>query len=184
MACVAGLAAPDEVQAQDTCLQMHLPVDRVIAPPETYVEFCLQYDGACELTGPEVLEWTSDTHAKIAQINAKVNAEITVVPDWQFHGLEDVWDYPFNCQGDCEDIALEKRRQLTEAGLPSAAFTLALALKNAPPVPHALLLVETTHGTWVLDNLQEDLLCWTTAPYTITYRERTDGQWERYAVPR
>lgn len=46
--------------------------------------------------------------------------------------------------------------------------------------PHALLLVETTGGTYVLDNLVDEILLWNEAPYNFEARERVDGQWDRF----
>ena len=48
--------------------------------------------------------------------------------------------------------------------------------------PHAVLLVETDTGTWVLDNLNDEITCWSAVPYRYERRERPDGLWIRYQV--
>lgn len=175
--------APISVLAAPECEAMELPVVSVDGPPEQYLEFCLQYDGACELEGAPVLEWSQTTSTIVEAINIQVNQETERVSDWEFNGLDDVWDYPFNCRGDCEDIALEKRRRLVEAGVPSAALTMAIALHRTLSFPHAVLLIETSGGTLVLDDLDNAIRCWSATPYTITHRERPDGRWSRFQLP-
>jgi len=64
--------------------------------------------------------------------------------------------------------------------VPGAALTLAIAFNEVRFFPHAVLLAETTAGTWVLDNLNDDVLCWDSVPYLFTRRERPDGLWLRF----
>ncbi len=180
---VGLLVAPAGSQAAPECISMQLPVEGIDAAPEKYREFCATYDGACDLEGASSLAWSTQTHLKIGRINTQVNQENTTVSDWDVNGLDDVWDYPSNCQGDCEDFALEKRRLLVENGLPSASLTMAIAFHETQFFPHAVLLVETSAGTWVLDSFDDEMLCWNAVPYIFTHRERPDGQWARFILP-
>lgn len=159
---------------------MELPVASVNRAPTQYAEFCERYPEACALTGPSTVEWTEDLHRQLAEVNAGVNEEIEFVSDMDNLGLEERWDFPSECRGDCEDFVLEKRERLVGLGLPRASLTIAFAFHKSRFFPHAVLLAETTAGTFVLDNLYDDVLCWDTLPYRFTRRERPDGRWLRF----
>jgi predicted transglutaminase-like cysteine proteinase len=118
----------------------------------------------------------------LQRINRAVNAEIALVPDMPGERGEECWEFPARGEGDCEDFALEKRRRLVAEGVPSAALTMAIVHHEVQFFPHAILLAETTRGTWVLDNLHDELVCWDAVPYRYERRERPDGMWERYVV--
>jgi predicted transglutaminase-like cysteine proteinase len=60
---------------------------------------------------------------------------------------------------------------------------MAIAFHEMQFFPHAVLLVETSKGTWVLDNLYETVLCWDAVTYIFTHREQPDGQWARFLLP-
>lgn len=162
---------------------MELPVTGVGDPPDQYLEFCLGNSGACDLRGDQIVAWSSQGHTILEHVNRQVNEEVEFISDWDFNGLEDVWSYPYNCQGDCEDFALEKRRRLIVQGVPSASLTIAIVFHEVEYFPHAVLLAENSKGTWVLDNLYDQVLCWDAVPYIYVRRERPDGQWSRFALP-
>lgn len=162
---------------------MEWPIAYVDGPPERYVEFCSNNEGACDLTGAEVVDWSVVIRSELEQVNNSVNDELLFVPDWETEGRDDVWSYPRDCQGDCEDFALEKRRRLAAIGIPSASLTMAIVYHEVLFFPHAILLVEANSGTWVLDNFYDEILCWDAVPYIYTHRERPDGQWVRFKLP-
>lgn len=182
-AAFAGLAAFTlPAGAAPRCNALDLPVLRVEPPPSQYTAFCGLEPEACALAGPAVLEWSEALHADLARLNASVNGAITFMSDPDNLGVEELWSFPADCRGDCEDYALEKRRRLTEMGLPSAALTMAVVFHEVEFFPHAVLLAETTRGTWVLDSFHDELLCWDALPYRYARRERPDGQWTRFAL--
>jgi len=183
LACACCLAGPAATTEIPYCMQMALPVARVENPPSQYTDFCARQAGACILGGDPVLVWTIELHREIEALNAAVNAEVEFIADPDNSGREEWWSYPEDGTGDCEDFALEKRRRLVAAGLPGAALTCAIAFHEVQLFPHAVLLVETTRGTWVLDNLHDELLCWDAVPYFYTRREMPDGRWMRFVQP-
>lgn len=181
--CAVAAPAPAIATGIPRCVPMELPVARIEDPPSQYVAFCDRQAGACALDGDPVLDWTIELHRQLEAVNAAVNAEIEFIPDWENIGREEFWSYPADGAGDCEDFALEKRRRLVAAGLPGAALTCAIAFHEVQFFPHAVLLAETTSGTWVLDNLYDDLRCWDAVPYFYTRRELPDGRWTRFSQP-
>jgi predicted transglutaminase-like cysteine proteinase len=172
---VAASAAGRDVR----CELLRLEISRIEAPPSQYVDFCNREPGACALTGAAVIEFDKAIDV-LERVNRAVNAEISLVPDEPGERGEECWEFPVKGAGDCEDFALEKRRQLVAEGMPSAALTMAIVHHETQFFAHAILLAETTGGTWVLDNLRDELVCWNVPPYRYERRERPDGQWERY----
>lgn len=149
-----------------------------------YRQFCEANPGHCILIGESVFEWTQETAAAIEAVNREVNAGIRLEPDWEWLGMEDLWCYPADGVGDCEDFALEKRRRLVALGFPGAALTVAIVHHRERFFAHTVLLAETTAGTLVLDNLDDALQCWDAVPYRYERREGLDGRWIRYQWPR
>ncbi len=169
--------------AGSDCTRLDLPVLRDEPPPSQYVEFCAANPEHCLLTGTAMVDWTGPIQAQVGNVNREVNAEIRFEPDEEWLGIEDLWCLPVAGVGDCEDFALEKRRRLVAAGLSSAALTLAIVHHTEQWFAHTVLLVETTAGTWVLDNLDDSPRCWDMVPYRYERRERPDGRWIRFERP-
>lgn len=163
-----------------TCSTLSIPIMRKEAPPTQYAKFCEKHPAECALTGNAVLHSDPHLNTLLFAVNKAVNGEVEFVPDPD-RGLEEDWDFPQSCEGDCEDFALEKRHRLVEAGLSSASLTIAIVHHEIQFFPHAVLLVETDTGTWVLDNLYDEVMCWDAVPYRYERREQADGQWSRFA---
>ena len=177
------MAAPSSVLGLPHCVRMDLPVARIEAPPGAYRDFCRREAQACALRGSPVIDWTDEVHRRLQAVNSAVNREVRLASDWGNSGQEENWSFPDKGMGDCEDFTLEKRRRLVDGGLPGAALTCAIVFHEVQFFPHAVLLAETTTGTWVLDNLRDEVLCWDAVPYVYRLRERPDGQWTRFALP-
>lgn len=174
-------ASPSSGEAIARCVPLEQPVATVEGRPTQYEDFCRRQPAACDLDGASVIDWTIELHQRLGEVNAGVNAEIAFVSDMDNLGLEENWDFPRGCRGDCEDFVLEKRERLVALGFPRASLTVAFAFHEVQFFPHAVLLVETTTGTWVLDNLHDEVLCWDALPYRYIQRERPDGMWIRFS---
>lgn len=110
------------------------------------------------------------------KINQQVNRDVRKANDSDLYGQEEYWALPRlvdgKLYGDCEDFALEKRRQLLAAGVPESALSLAVAV-TARGEGHAVLMVSLKSGDWVLDNLTP----WATPWGDLNY------QWVERQVP-
>jgi predicted transglutaminase-like cysteine proteinase len=109
----------------------------------------------------------------LQDVNQQVNAQIRQRSDIDNYGVEDYWDMPLETgkdSGDCEDFALEKRKELIDKGLPMDALSIAL-VETEHGDPHAVLLVETDKGDYVLDNLSPLVLPWKDVHYTWLERQ-------------
>ncbi len=117
----------------------------------------------------------------LERVNASANGEIDCsISDQELYGLEEYWAIPSDGAGDCEDIALYKREALVKAGLPRGAMTLAIVHHRKDLFSHAVLLIETGQGTFLLDSYSDEVKLWHEAPYNFESRERPDGRWDRY----
>jgi predicted transglutaminase-like cysteine proteinase len=100
---------------------------------------------------------TGERMSQLQQINSHVNSTIREVSDLEQYGREDVWALPTKGKGDCEDFALLKRKMLIERGWPSSALSITVG-STAQGEAHAVLLVSTAQGQYVLDNLTSSIL--------------------------
>src|SRR5690606_7936840 len=94
---------------------------------------------------------TSETMTILKRVNARVNAAIQPRND----GGADVWNASAT-SGDCEDYVLAKRRALIKAGIPASSLRIAY-VKTRKGVGHAILVVRTSKGDFVLDNLNKSV---------------------------
>lgn len=163
-----------------SCPPFVLPIAAIIKAPAQYRDFCARYPAECDLSGPPLVVLDGRIWQIVVEVNRAVNAEITFVPDPEEFGFEDYWTLPTEGWGDCEDFALEKRRRLAEAGLPSAAMRLAIVQHRLLLFSHAVLTVETDRGGIVLDDRHDEILCWNDAPFNYEIRENVDGTWSRF----
>jgi predicted transglutaminase-like cysteine proteinase len=104
--------------------------------------------------------------AKIALINAVINALIDYEPDRSQWGVADQWTAPFvnkkgafeTGHGDCEDYALAKYVALRQAGVRSEDVRMVLVHDHAVRVDHAILAVRHDQRWLILDNRWDRLV--------------------------
>ena len=135
--------------------------------PFQHVRFCLRYPVDCRsnLTENERIELTREHSELLDRVNRDVNAAIEPVQKSYGKNLKDGWTIaPFT--GDCNDYAVTKRHELLRSGLPARALRLAV-VKTRSGEGHLVLLVATTKGDLMLDNLTDAIVPW----------ESTDYQW-------
>lgn len=123
------------------------PVQAASNAPLGYQLMCLKTPAECRGGGAAVVQATPSIMDAIKRVNSRVNATIRPVND----GAADVWSVNVSA-GDCEDFALTKRRHLIQAGLPASSLRIAY-VKTRSGEGHAILVVKTTSGDFVLDNL-------------------------------
>lgn len=118
---------------------------------------------------PERVEITAEHLPQIVQVNRRINSAMDWHSDLEIYGVEEHWSLPLTqatgTAGDCEDFALEKRHALLDLGLPPAALALAIVYSEATG-RHAVLIVRTTDGDYVLDNTTPWIMPWSATEYT------------------
>jgi len=141
-------------------------------PPLGYQLMCLQTPAECRGGGASKVTATNETLTTLKRINARVNSAITPRND----SGSDIWSANAR-SGDCEDYVLAKRRALIKAGLPPSALRIAY-VKTRGGVGHAILVVKTSHGDFVLDNLDRAVRPLSRAGYRIISMSGADPkQW-------
>jgi predicted transglutaminase-like cysteine proteinase len=121
--------------------------------PMGYVRFCLRYVEDCKIHGNDfrrrTIALTGERWAELNRVNLQVNRDIIAQPDlgmatqdWSVHPK----------MGACYDYAVTKRHDLLARGWPSSALLLSEVV-TASGEHHLVLVVRTTQGNVVLDNL-------------------------------
>lgn len=176
-ACIAGLGVS---YAAAATAQPFMYVGSTSTQPVGHYEFCQRQAGECQPTADAnaPTELTRALWDEIVAINNVVNLSIEPRTDKEIWGVEEVWSYPVNGVGDCEDYVLEKQRRLRAAGVPASNLLIAV-VRQANGDGHAVLVVHTTLGDFVLDNLEMRVLPWTETGYTYLKRQSRQhaGTW-------
>ena len=166
-AVLAACANPDWDRSQNR-LAAHMTVGPWIHPPMGAVLFCEKHESECPEQPSQPHEVTmspgrwNDLRAVQDAVNRRIDSASTAEIDWH---------YPHGRIGNCVQYALEKRRELITRGWPSGALLLATVVtpnRNR----HLLLVIATTEGDWVLDNLVSGITRWNDLPYKWIARQQ------------
>lgn len=141
------------------------------SPPPAFLSFCAKHPAECRRSGATMRQvvLTPERQRDLQEVNSRVNSAISEISDQAHHGREDVWSIPTDGQGDCEDFALLKRKQLIERGWPSSALLIAVVATPAGE-GHAVLMAATSEGDLVLDNKTSRIWPWTQTGYLFFTR--------------
>lgn len=133
--------------------------------PFQHVRFCLHYPAECKSEARELDR--VDINAAISDVLKRVNHDVNaaIIPRVKNHGsdLRDGWTIAPE-SGDCNDYAVTKRHDLIESGLPAKALRLSV-VKTASGTGHLVLVVATTTGDIVMDNLTDAIRPWNSTSY-------------------
>lgn len=126
-------------------------------PPFAYIKFCVQNPAACKGSSGRLatkggnVVLTAKLKSQLASVNSSVNRKIRPVND----SGGDSWKVNV-ARGDCEDYVLTKRAQLIAKGWPSQSLAIAV-VRTRRGEGHAVLVVNTSQGKMVLDNLVQNV---------------------------
>lgn len=153
----------------------HLFRDDEAPPLPGWVEFCSRTPEECtvDLRQPETLPMTEELADLLSSVNLSVNRRLIPVTDRNHWGVVDLWSYPTDGMGDCEDYQLLKRKLLIEAGLPRRALRMTVVIDENGE-GHAVLTVRTDRGDLILDNKTDDVLEWFRTNYRYIKRESAE----------
>lgn len=168
---LAIATAPAVADTVDFSNPAFAPVGAATSIPIGAAEFCKTNRGEC---GPaaravDMAILTDASWQQLIAVNDHINTIITPVTDKALYNVTEFWTYPVN-QGDCEDFALEKRRQLIAMGW-DASTLLMTVVRQANGEGHAVLMVRTDRGDLVLDNQDGRVLLWKDTPYQFVKRQ-------------
>ncbi|MBN9334451.1 transglutaminase-like cysteine peptidase [Devosia sp.] len=168
-----GFAMPVSAQSIDFTNAAFVPVSsRGTSIPIGAYDFCSRLPGECKpfakVKQAEIL--TQEKWTELLWVNASVNARIIPMSDMDLYGVEEFWTYPNDGYGDCDDIALEKRRELIQLGWAPSTLLMTV-VRQANGEGHAVLMVRTDRGDLILDNLEGEIRVWNQTPYRFLKRQ-------------
>jgi predicted transglutaminase-like cysteine proteinase len=103
------------------------------------------------------ITFTPELLNSLNAVNSEGNTLITWRDDSVTWGDRDLWDFPCMSNGklydDCDGFALWKMRRLMDLGVDAAPLLFTLTYTETGGY-HAVLIVVTTNGSYVLDNRQ------------------------------
>lgn len=122
--------------------------------PVGHYEYCKSHRSDCRAHGGSARA-PSGKMSLLRGVNLKVNRSIREVSDSEQYGKREVWKIPAN-SGDCEDYVLAKRAALMRRGYKPGDLLIAVGRRSG--IPHAVLVVRTKDGDFVLDNMTDEVL--------------------------
>lgn len=143
-----------------------LAVGAKTQPINGWTVFCQRYFPECETKPlePRTMALDADAWSLLQSVNAEINDTVESVTDADHWGIAEQWDYPLDGRGDCEDYVLAKRKRLMELGAPRQALLITVVLDTSG-AGHAILIVRTDRGDFVLDNLTSTIKPWSQTGY-------------------
>ncbi len=168
----ATLLAPPAVAASSPTIEAaFISLGGLAEAPAGHVDFCRRVPDQCEAESGGAVQ---PDLAMLRSLNREVNRSIRQVTDQKQLGISERWDLPSgrNPAGDCEDLALEKRRRLLAMGVPADRLLLAMVYLRGVGM-HTVLVVRTAGGDMVLDNRSNSIRTW----------QRTGYSWLRVQSP-
>jgi predicted transglutaminase-like cysteine proteinase len=160
-----GGAEARNLSPQDSSVQTPILNASPTLAPFQHVRFCLRYPSDCKSDPAENerVDLNAETSELLKRVNHNVNTSILPTAKSYGPNLGDGWTIGPD-MGDCNDYAVTKRHEFLENGLPSKALRLSV-VKTASGVGHLVLVVSTTRGDMVLDNLTEVIRPWQNTDY-------------------
>jgi len=177
----AALGAGGEAAAAQTLAALPDPALEARSAGEArpvlaWTKLCERLPDECEVdtTEPATIALTAKTWQAIVSVNRRVNTTLKPLTDQDHWGVPDIWDFASDGAGDCEDYQLIKRKLLASAGLPRRAMRMTVVIDEKRE-GHAVLMVRTDRGDFILDNKTNAVLPWHDTGYIYVKREGQGG---------
>jgi predicted transglutaminase-like cysteine proteinase len=170
LCCAIMLALTAPAAAVERAL--YASVGEVTRTPVGWTQFCQDNPNDCRAntTQPRDIIMSQTAWRDLTRINRYVNQTIKPLTDMDHWGVLEKWSYPTDGYGDCEEYALQKRKLLIEAGWPREALLITV-VRDQNDEGHAVLMVKSDKGEFVLDNENERIVPWTETGYRFVKRQ-------------
>lgn len=162
-----------------------LTPQHAIEPPRGFVSMCEAQPDMCVSPAATHLAVSDTAIDLLREVNYRVNRHVRQVSDQTRFARSDVWQpsgIDRGARGDCEDLALEKRKLLIEAGFPADRLFLALAYGQQGVGLHLVLVARTDREDVVLDSRSHTIQPWSAAPYTWIAMQRPEQPMAWFSV--
>lgn len=172
-----GLAVAIAPLPATASISSFLKPQHPIAAPYGFTAMCGAQPDACARPDSEGAAVPQDWEKLLRRVNRRVNRHVRQISDAARFARQDVWQASGigrGAAGDCEDIALEKRKLLVEAGIPADRLFLAVAYGGGGVGLHLVLIARTDKGDVVLDSRSSGITPWSNAPYTWIAMQSAD----------
>lgn len=149
-----------------------------VRPVAAWTAFCQHLPEECivDPAQPTAISLNTALWRTLTSVNRRVNERIKPITDQAHWGIVDRWEYPDDGFGDCEDYQLLKRRMLVQRGLPRRVLLMTVVIDETGQ-GHAVLMVRTDRGDFILDNKTNMILPWRKTGYAYIKREgQADGK--------
>jgi predicted transglutaminase-like cysteine proteinase len=174
------LAMPGKAGEVDFANPAFAPAGGLTSIPIGAATFCKANRADCAINRNvvEAMPLDEKRWAQLVDTNNLVNAAVVPVTDIDYYRQNEVWAYPTDGYGDCEDFALAKRKALIADGW-NPSTLLITVVRQQDGDGHAVLMVRTDRGDLVLDNQDGRILVWNQTPYQYLKRQsQADaGRW-------
>lgn len=164
--------------------QAFMPDGVAADAPMGFTDMCRRDATLCLLgvSGNARTAAQTDLHMLAKAINSDVNRHVTQRTDIASVGIPEYWQRlaAHSPVGDCEDIAIEKRIRLAEAGFPAERMFYGVAFVRKLGL-HTVLIVRLDDGDYVLDSITPHVLRWEQSHY-VWLRKQVPGspmEWQR-----
>lgn len=175
-----AVATAASVAAAPGAVQASMLTGSLTSQPIGHYEFCQKNPAECSFRSadPGPAAMSSKLWKQLVNVNLAVNRAVRPMSDMDMHGREEVWSYPVNGVGDCEDYVLEKRERLRSRGIPLSNLLITV-VRKPDGEGHAVLTVRTSKGDYILDNLVDSVRPWQKTGYRYLKRQSTEhpGRW-------
>lgn len=176
----ADAATPTEARIRSLASSRIIEGRPALAPFQ-HARFCLRNPADCQPTSGGDVELTPELLVTLRSANREANGSIRpLLKDYRTNTAER-WEIAPGA-GDCNDYAVTKRHLLLAKNIPSSALKLTVVRTNTGQ-GHLVLVVSTTTGDLVLDNLTPDIRPWKSANYEwIKIQSERDPRLWHYVV--
>lgn len=169
----AAIALASAASATAGQMPDFLVARQAIDAPAGAGNICARYDWAC--ANGEGLKMSDADAIQMARVvNSAVNRSTRPISDSAQYGVEEVWALPGSRGGDCEDLALMKKKALIERGMAPARLMIATVLDRKRG-SHAVLVLRTAAGDYVLDTLVGKIKPWRATGYSFLKMQDPDA---------
>ena len=156
-----------------------------VGAPPGFREACRRYGWLCSNRSSGGRDLGDEaTMAMASKVNSRVNRAIRQVDDSVNYGVAEHWVLPTNGTGDCEDLALLKKKELIENGIDPRKLMMAVALDRRGN-NHAVLLLRLSTADVVLDSLTGRIVPWNRTGYRFLAKQMPNdkSRWGIMAGP-
>jgi len=126
----------------------------------------------------------ADEQTLLQGINRLVNGRVRQRTDLEIYGQAEVWrrsGIGKGATGDCEDLAIEKRFELVDAGFPADHLSFAVVYAHGVGL-HTVLVAHLSSGDYVLDSRTPYIQPWADTPYSWIGIQSTEDPMAWHAV--